>query len=189
MISIPEFEGSGTFLRFFDTVGMEFKFIQLTEQEAPLRYPFRLDQTSHGSLSNEHTFDDIEPSRTEEHLVQAFLGVKPDARFEVFQPVDEQVFVWDQTVEDIQTELTRSVQYSDSPFHAPRISFWIQPDKPPSVRARVFPGPGESMVPELVWVAAKYNFITQAELADDVLEQLRTREIDSTPIKFEGGLP
>ncbi len=186
---VPPFEEPGSFLRFFDPVGKEFKFVQLTEMEAPLKYPFRLDETSHGALSNEHTFDDIEPSRTDEHLSQAFLGVKPDARFEVFQPVDEQALVWDKNIEDIQLKLTRSIEYSDSPFHAPRFNLWIQEDKPPSVRARVFPGPGETMTPELIWIAAKYNFIDQTRLSDDVLEGLRSREIPSAPIKFEGGLP
>ncbi len=189
MLTIPNFVRPGTFLRFYDTAELEFKFLQLTEQEAPLKYPFRLNETNHGKESNEHTFDDIEPSRTEEHLVQAFLGVKPDARYSIFQPVDQRLFDWDETVEDIQLELTRNIEYTESPYHAPRFSLWIQSDKPPSVKARVFPGPGEKMTPEIIWIGAKYNFITQAELGDEVLQDLRQRRIDSTPIKFEGSLP
>ncbi len=45
------------------------------------------------------------------------------------------------------------------------------------------------MTPEIIWIGAKYNFITQAELGDEVLQDLRQRRIDSTPIKFEGSLP
>lgn len=188
-LTLPQFEEPGNFLRFFDNTNNEFKFLQLTEMEAPLKYPYRFDQTSHGAESNEHTFDDIEPSRTSEHIIQAFLGVKPDARYDIWQPVDERLLQWDQTVEDIQTELTANVEYTDSPYHSPRFNLWLQPDRPPSVQAVPFPGPGESMTPEIIWIASKYNFITQADLANEVVEKLRKRKIPSTPIKFTGGLP
>lgn len=187
---MPKFREPGDYLRYFgpsitrpqQDPTKKFRYIQLLERMAPLKYPYTFPSVAAGAKSDDITFDELQPDNI--HIYEAYLGVKPGARIFVWHPYDEKVLKWDEKIEDIDEDYTANITHEESPYEAPEYSIWIKRDGYPLLKAMNITWPRKSIKPEIIWLAAKFKFeeITDGEL----LDMLKKRKIPSTPISFGG---
>ena len=63
------------YLRYFDAIAKETKFIKLVDRRGPISYPYRMPAVAAGSKGDAITFDEINPSETKNHVYVAYLGL------------------------------------------------------------------------------------------------------------------
>jgi len=104
---MPEFRNPGDYLRFFGPSverpqadpEKKFRFIQLQERMAPLKYPYTFKSVAPGSKGDNITFTELQPDSV--HIYEAYLGVKPGIRIFVWHPYDSKILKWDEKIEKI----------------------------------------------------------------------------------------
>jgi len=189
---LPEFREPGDFLRHFGPSvarpqadpEKKFRYIQLQERMAPLKYPYTFVSVAPGSKGDDITFAELQPDNV--HIYEAYLGVKPGVRIFIWHPYDSKILKWDEKIEEIAEDYTANITHEESPHEAPEYSIWIKRDSYPLLQPMNITWPGKSIKPEIIWLAAMFNFkeVTDEEL----LDMLMKRKIPSTPISFGGAI-
>lgn len=146
----------------------------------PLKYPYSFPSLASGSKSDDVTFDELDPD--EDHVYQAFLGINPGIRVQVWHPFDIRILKWDERIEDIDEDATANLVHDESPYDDPEFSIWISHTRYPALRVEnITP---RSFIPRVRWVAAKFTF--EAVIDPDLLDKLKRKKIPSEPVMFGG---
>ena len=185
-VFLPRFPEPGSYVRYFDQVAKEFKFLRLMERTGPLRYPRRLVSVAANSKGDEQVFKELNPSETKKHRYMAYLGVKPGFQYYLRHPYDILVLKWDEDITEITEDDTRHITYEESPYEAPTKFIWIERDRYPSIQARNIQGVASH--PEVIWIANVYVVVEDKDLDADVKSKLRAGTVPSIPISFGGEL-
>jgi len=189
---MPRFRAPGDYLRHFgssvahpqEDPEKRFRYIQLQERMAPLKYPYTFASVASGAKSADVTFDELQPDNI--HIYETYLGVKPGARIFLWHPYDKKILKWDEKIEDIEEDDTANITHEESPYEAPEYSIWIKRDGYPLLNAMNITWPGKAITPEIIWLAAMFKF---EEITDPVLlDMLKKRKIPSLPMSFGGAI-
>ena len=195
----PEFAQSGAYLKYYgsnvlvplDTV-KRFRYIRLLQSESPLRYPYTFPSLTTDSKSAQVNFSDLDPASG--HIYQAFIGVQPGTRLQIWHPFDTRILNFDTNTSAISADQTAILTHGLSPYEAPSFNVWILPNKLyPGIVAQNataellgFPG-GKSILPQLIWLIASFK-VEPIEPAThpDIFDMLEKKKIPSTPVMFGG---
>jgi hypothetical protein len=213
---MPSFQDPGSYVRYYgpsitntQDVVLTTRYLRLLERSSPLRYPFKFPTTVGVDLKTASvTFGDLEPATG--HVYQAFLGVPPGLRVQVFHPFDTRILQWDATVTAISTDQVGVVTHGLSPYEVPALELWIPPNKNyPALVCQnatadllMFAGGlnggvsmGKTILPRIIWLAASFRVqsidVSQPSSADTavngvLLDMLEKKKIPSKPITFGG---
>ena len=194
-MALPEFQEPGQYIRYFgpsvsdpqNDPKRKTRYILLLERMAPLKYPYRFSSLTDGEKSSEVIFDELDPSKN--HIYQAFLGIKPGARIFVWHPYDTKILKWDETIEDIEEDYTANLTYKETPYEKPEYEIWIKRDDYPALVAQNITYPAKTINPEIIWIAAKFNFQEIDEKNNpELFDKLEKRKIPSKPVTFGGSI-
>lgn len=174
-----------SFIRHFDAQDRVFKYTHLVEAEGPIHYPFRFGALAVGAeASGPTTFTDLRPSKDNNHLYQAFLGLYPAIRYKIYHPFDQRQLLLDQTPDDVSEDLVSNLTYGDSPHDAPAVSIMISEQYYPAFRPR---NVGVAPIhPKIDIIMVKYRVEFDDAIAADVKSQLLAGKIAAAVITFGG---
>lgn len=203
---LPRFSEPNTYVRYFGPNVLDvndstekIRFLLLRERALPLKYPFRFGTAQGapigvGASTAQFSFKDLDPRPG--NVYEAYLGVCPGVRLQIFDPADTRQLKWDEKITEIVEDYTAVVEYDDSPLEAPEFKLWIPQGKRfPGLVAQnktdsLYQG-GSSIFPEIIWIAAKWK----TENADErnttpaAWQQLNSDPRLSQPVRFGGKFP
>ena len=177
-----EFPEPDTYVRYREG---GWKFIHLQERYFPLRYPRRLGMLDPGEISpNPTSFDELNPSQSENHIYLVYLGLYPELSYQIYQPINTLQGRWDQGINAIDDQLTYALTYGDSPYDAPTHGLWIVRDKYPAIRAR---NVGQERAEAKIFITgALYRVQFDDDIDNPTKDRLIQGSIASMPISLGG---
>lgn len=181
---VPPFEEPQSIVKFvgkrqsFPTQEVEqqgLQFLRLLEREAPVKLDFTFSDVSPGSETPPTTFTDLEMDP--QHVLQVFIGVTRGGAIRVQHPNDTEVLDWDQqTLDQVDENDTRTLEYEDSPIDRPSFELWVAPtteNLTPALTAENILStvrPLRTIDVRVLMIGAKYtyDFVDDPSLLDDL---------------------
>ena len=174
-----------SFIRHFDAQDRLVKYTHLVEAEGPIFYPRRFAALAVGSeATSPTTFTDLRPSKDNNHIYMAFLGLYPGIRYKVYHPFDNRQLLLDETPDDVSEDLVSNLTYADSPNDAPAISIMISEQYYPAFRPR---NVGIATIhPKIDITMVKYRVEFDDAIAADIKSSLMAGRIAAAVVTFGG---
>ncbi len=178
------FPEPNTYVRFWDPDKKATQFEELLTRNYPYNYPRRLQSVSPGGKTGQIQFKEINPSKTKNHRYLAYLGLHPGALYYLYHPYNYKTLKWDEAMVIVADDLTGMIMSQQSPYGSPRKAIWITPDRWPAIEALNITN--QTIVPEVIFVAARYLVRPHAEIPMAVVDQLQRGIIPSYSVDAGG---